>query len=121
MDIKKLKEELAKMPEQGYKKNMFVGKPKPITPIIKELAKELGIPVKEYGLPDVKDFGEVTGIATMADTADVGVIKPIKIEKNEKTTEFDTTAYFANKNLIEFWDEMNINQITGETFTNGGK
>lgn len=46
MNIKKLKEELAKMPSQGYKNNMFVSKPlplkfgKPITPKIKQLAKK---------------------------------------------------------------------------------
>jgi len=51
MDIKKLKEELAKMPKYGFKGNMFVGKPKPLplkygkpnTQMIKRLAKKLGI------------------------------------------------------------------------------
>jgi hypothetical protein len=111
MDIKKLKEELAKMPSQGYKNNMFVGKSlplkfgKPITPKIKQLAKKLGITVKECGIPDISDFGEVDGIP--------------EFDEKTKKVEFDATAFFANKNLVEFWDEMNINGITGETFTNG--
>jgi hypothetical protein len=49
MDIKKLKEELAKMPKYGFKGNMLVGKPKPlplkygkpITQMIIHLAKKL--------------------------------------------------------------------------------
>ena len=111
MDIKKLKEELAKMPEQGFKGNIFVGKPLPlkygklITPNIKKLAKKLGIPVKEYGLPDISDFSDIDGIP--------------EFDEKAKKVEFDTTAFFANKNLVEFWNEMNVNGITGETFTNG--
>ena len=70
MDIKKFKEEMAKMPEQGFKGNMLVGKPKPLplkygkpnTQMIKRLAKKLGIPVKEYGLPDISDIGDIVGI-----------------------------------------------------------
>lgn len=70
MDIKKHKEELVKMPKYGFKGNMLVGKPKPlplkygkpITKLIKRLAKKLGIPVKEYGLPDISDIGDIVGI-----------------------------------------------------------
>lgn len=64
MDIKKLKEELAKMPENGFMGNMFVGKkmPEPKTPIIREIAEEFGIPVKEYGIPDIKNFPDVVGL-----------------------------------------------------------
>lgn len=101
MDIKKLKEELAKMPEYGFKGNMFVGKSsplplkygKPITPMIKRLSKKWGIPVKEYGLPDISDFGDV-----------------------------DATAFlskFKRTNDVTYWDEISNNGITGETFTNG--
>jgi len=70
MDIKKLKEELVKMPKYGFKGNMLVGKPKPlplkygkpITQMINHLAKKSGIPVKEYGLPDISDIGDIVGI-----------------------------------------------------------
>lgn len=78
MDIKKLKEELPKMPKYGFKGNMLVGKPKPLPlkygkpitqmikrlakKLIKRLAKKLGIPVKEYGLPDISDIGDIVGI-----------------------------------------------------------
>ena len=111
MDIKKLKEEIAKMPEQGFKGNMFVGKKKPTpkTPIIRELAKEMGLPIKEYGLPDISDFGDVIeGLP--------------KIDEKAKKVEFDTNAFFADKgdkNVVMYLDEMSINGITGETFTNG--
>ena len=111
MDIKKFKEEVAKMPEQGFKGNMFVGKKKPIpkTPIIRELAKEWGVPVKEYGIPDLSDFGDVIeGLP--------------KIDEKAKKVEFDTNAFFAensDKNVVIFLDEISINGITGETFTNG--
>lgn len=110
MDIKKFKEEVAKMPEQGFKGNMFVGKKKPTpkTPIIRELAKEIGLPVKEYGLPDLSDFGDVIeGLP--------------KIDEKAKKVKFDTQAFFANKNnpVVMYLDEISINGITGETFTNG--
>lgn len=114
MDIKKLKEELAKMPSQGYKNNMFVGKPlplkfgKPITPKIKRLAKKLGITVKECGLPDINDFGDIDGIP--------------EFDEKTKKVEFDANAFFASKgdkNVVIFLDEISINGITGETFTNG--
>lgn len=61
MDIKKLKEEIAKLPPM---KDRFIGqkKPVPVTPIIHEIAKKLGIPVKEYGLPDIKNFPDVVGL-----------------------------------------------------------
>lgn len=64
MDIKKFKKEIAKMPELGFKGNMFVGKKKPAlkTPSIRELAEEWGIPVKECGLPDIKNFPDVVGL-----------------------------------------------------------
>lgn len=105
MDISKLKEELAKMPEQGYKNNMFVGKPlpfkygKPMTPFIRELAKKHNIP--------------------LIDAADVGNIEPVVIDENAKKVDFDTTAFFSNQNLVMFLDELYINGITGETFFNG--
>lgn len=111
MDIKKFKELMAKMPEQGFKGNMFVGKkkPEPKTPIIRELAKELGIPVKEYKLPDLSDFGDVIeGLP--------------EIDEKAKKVKFDTNAFFAakgDKSVMMFLDEMSINGITGETFTNG--
>ena len=109
MDITKLKEEIAKMPEQGYKNNMFIGKkPVPKTPIIKELAKKWGIPVKEYKLPEIKDFGEVVGLP--------------EIKEDAPTTKFDAQAFFSEtekKEPMLFLDEISINGITGETFTNG--
>lgn len=44
-----------------------------------------------------------------------------KMRKNATTTNFDTQAFFANKQgpVVMFLDEMSINGITGETFTNG--
>lgn len=111
MDIKKFKEEVAKMPENGFKGNMFVSKKKPTpkTPIIREIAKELGLPVKEYKLPDLSDFGDVIeGLP--------------EIDEKAKKVEFDTNAFFAakgDKNVVIFLDEISINGITGETFTNG--
>lgn len=144
MDIKKLKEEIAKMPEQDYKNNMFIGKkPDPKTPIIKELAKEWGIPVKEYvpqatgdltlgdidclGLPknmnkeEIKKEMEKFGLKP-SEPEDVDKIEPLeKIDENAPTTKFDTQAFFANKKgpVMMFLDEVSINGITGETFTNG--
>lgn len=145
MDIKKFKEEMAKMPEQGFKGNMFVGqrKPDPKTPIIKELAKEWGIPVKEYvpqaiedlsiedydclGLPKIMNEEEIKkGMEKFGlkatEPEDVDKIQPIeKIDENAPTTKFDTQAFFANKQgpVVMFLDEISINGITGETFTNG--
>ena len=145
MDIKKFKEEMAKMPEQGYKNNMFVGKkmPDPKTPIIKELAKEWGIPVKEYvpqanedltlgdidclGLPKIMTKEEIQkGMEKFglkpSEPEDVDKIEPLeKIDENAPTTKFDTQAFFANKQgpVMMFLDEVSINGITGETFTNG--
>ena len=145
MDIKKFKELMAKMPEQGFKGNMFVGqrKPDPKTPIIKELAKEWGIPVKEYvpqaiedlsvedfdclGLPKIMNEEEIKkGLEKFGlkatEPEDVDKIQPIeKIDENAPTTKFDTQAFFANKQgpVVMFLDEMSINGITGETFTNG--
>ena len=79
------------------------------TKYIKELAKEMGLPVKEYGIPDISDFGDVIeGLP--------------KIDEKEKKVEFDTNAFFADKgdkNVVTYLDEMMINGITGETFTNG--
>lgn len=140
MDIKKLKEEIAKMPEKGFKGNMFIGKkmPEPVTPIIRELAKEWGIPVKEYvptaiedfdslGLPknmteeEIKNGMEKFGLKA-SEPEDVDKIQPIeKVDENAPTTKFDTQAFFANKKgpVVMFLDEMSINGITGETFTNG--
>lgn len=110
MDIKKFKEEIAKMPKHGFKGNMFVSqkKPAPKTPIIRELAKEMGVPVKEYSLPDLSDFGdEIEGLP--------------EIDEKAKKVKFDTQAFFANKNnpVVIYLDEISINGITGETFTNG--
>ena len=107
MDIKKFKEEMAKMPNPM---NMIVGKKKPVpkTPIIKELAKKWGLPVKEYKLPDIKDFGDVDGIP--------------EIKEDTPTTKFDAQAFFSEtekKEPMIFLDEVSINGITGETFTNG--
>ena len=95
MDIQQLKKELAKMPEQGFKGNMFVGK----SQFISELAKKHNIP--------------------LVDAADVGNIEPVVIDENAKKVDFDTTAFFSNQNLVMFLDEMYINGITGETFFNG--
>ena len=76
---------------------------------IKKLAKEMGLPVKEYGLPDISDFGDVIeGLP--------------EIDEKAKKVEFDTNAFFAakgDKNVVIFLDEISINGITGETFTNG--
>lgn len=95
MDIQRFKEELAKMPEQGFKNNMFVGKSK----FIRELAKKHNIP--------------------LVDAADVGNIEPVVIDENAKKVDFDTTAFFSNQNVVMFLDEIYINSITGETFFNG--
>ena len=108
MDIKKFKEEVAKMPEQGFKGNMFVSqkKPAPKTPIIRELAKKWGLPVKEYKPTELED---------------VDKIQPLeKIDENAPTTKFDTQAFFANKQgpVVMYLDEISINGLTGETFTN---
>jgi hypothetical protein len=140
MDIKKFKELMAKMPEQGFKGNMFVGKkkPEPKTPIIRELAKEWGIPVKEYNIKELDDFDALDFPKNMSQEEikkglekfglkgsspeDVGNLQPLeKIDENAPTTKFDTQAFFANKNspVMMFLDEMTINGITGETFTNG--
>lgn len=64
MDIKKLKEELTKMPEYGFKGNMFVSqkKPFPKTPSIFELANKWGIPVKDCVPQVIEDFGDVIGL-----------------------------------------------------------
>lgn len=79
------------------------------TEYVKEMAKKLGLPVKEYGLPDISDFGdEIEGLP--------------EIDEKAKKVEFDTNAFFAakgNKNVVMFLDEISINGITGETFTNG--
>lgn len=140
MDIKKFKEEIAKMPKHGFKGNMFVGKKKPIpmTPIIRELAKEWGIPVKEYETKELEDFDCLGFPKNMSQEEikkglekfglkgsspeDVGNLQPLeKIDENAPTTNFDTQAFFANKNnpVVMYLDEMSINGITGETFTNG--
>ena len=140
MDIKKFKEEIAKMPKNGFKGNMFVGKkkPEPKTPIIRELAKKWGIPVKEYETKELEDFDFLGFIKNMnqeeikngmekfglkaTEPEDVDKIQPIeKIDENAPTTKFDTQAFFANKQgpVVMFLDEISINGITGETFTNG--
>lgn len=139
MDIKKLKEELAKMPEYGFKGNMFVSQKKPIpkTPNIRELAKKWGIPVEEceikeleddcLGFPrfmseeEIKKGMEKFGLKA-TELEDVGEIQPLeKIDENAPKTNFDTKAFFANKQglVVMFIDEISINGITGETFTNG--
>lgn len=95
MDIQKFKENLAKMPELGFKNNMFVGK----TQIIREIAKKHNL--------------------KPADAADFGKIEPVVIDEAEKKVEFDTTAFYSNQNVVLFLDELYINGITGETFFNG--
>ena len=96
MDISKIKEITENLPDveplplkYGEQKSQF----------IRELAKKHNIP--------------------LVDAADFGNIEPVVIDENANKVDFDTTAFFSNKNLVEFWDEMNINGITGETFTNG--
>lgn len=97
MDINQLKKEIANLPKNF---NKFIGKQGVgKTALIRELAKKHNIP--------------------LADEADFGKIEPVEIDENAKKVDFDTTAFFSNKNLITFWDEMMINGITGETFTNG--
>lgn len=123
MDIKKFKEEIAKMPKHGFKGNMFVSqkKPAPKTPIIRELAKEWGIPVKEYESKELKKYLEKFGLKA-TEPEDVDKLQPIeKIDENAPTTKFDTQAFFANEKspVVMYLDEMSINGITGETFTNG--
>ena len=140
MDIKKLKEELAKMPKYGFKGNMFVSQKTPIpkTPSILELAKKWGIPVEECEIKELEDFDllgfpkimtkeeilkarEKYGLK-LTEPEDVDKIQPLeKIDENAPTTKFDTQAFFANKQgpVVMFLDEMSINGITGETFTNG--
>lgn len=107
MDIKKIKEITENLPKVEPLPLKY-GESK--TKYIKELAKEMGLPVKEYGLPDLSDFDdELVGL-------------PV-IDEKEKKVEFDTNAFFAeksDKNVMMFLDEMSINGITGETFTNGG-
>lgn len=47
-------------------------------------------------------------------------LKPI--DENAPKTMFDATAFlskFKRTNVVTYWDEMSINGITGETFTNG--
>lgn len=91
---------------------------------IKELCENLPdvepLPLK-YGEPKSQFIRELAKKHNIqpADAADVGNIEPVVIDENAKKVDFDTTAFFSNKNLVEFWDEMNINGITGETFTNG--
>ncbi len=96
MDISKIKEICENLPEV---KPLSLKHGEPKSQFIRELAKKHNIP--------------------LMDAADVGNIEPIEIDENAKKVDFDTTAFFSNKNLIEFWDEMNINGITGETFFNG--
>ena len=96
MDISKIKELCENLPDVEPLPLKY-GEPK--SQFIRELAKKHNIP--------------------LVDAADVGNIEPVVIDENAKKVDFDTTAFFSNKNLIEFWDEMNINGITGETFTNG--
>ena len=48
-------------------------------------------------------------------------IKKLK-EELVKMPKFDTTAFFSkfkSTSVVTYWDEMNINGITGETFING--
>lgn len=118
MDIKKFKEEVAKMPENGFKGNMFVSqkKPEPKTPNIRELAKKWGIPVKEYvpqaiddlsvedldclGLPKIMNQEEIKkGMEKFGlkptEPEDVDKIQPLeKIDENVPTTKFDTQVFF---------------------------
>ena len=96
MDISKIKEICANLPDVKPLPLKY-GEPK--SQFIRELAKKHNIP--------------------LVDAADFGKIEPVVIDENAKKVDFDTNAFFSNKNLIEFWDEMNINGITGETFTNG--
>ena len=44
-----------------------------------------------------------------------------KMPEDASTTNFDTQAFFASKQcpVVMFLDEISINGITGETFTNG--
>ena len=106
MDISKINEITKNLPKVEPLPLKY-GKPK--TDDIKKLAKEMGLPVKEYGLPDISDFGDVIeGLP--------------EIDEKAKKVEFDTNAFFADKgdkNVMMFLDEISINGITGETFTNG--
>lgn len=106
MDISKINEITKNLPKVEPLPLKY-GKPK--TEDIKNLAKEMGLPVKEYGLPDISNFGDVIeGLP--------------EIDEKAKKVEFDTQAFFANKQgpVVMFLDEISINGITGETFTNGG-
>ena len=91
---------------------------------IKELCENLPdvepLPLK-YGEPKSQFIRELAKKHNIqpADAADFGNIEPVLIDENANKVDFDTNAFFSNKNLVEFWDEMNINGITGETFTNG--
>ena len=105
MDISKINEITKNLPKVEPLPLKY-GNPK--TEDIKKLAKEMGLPVKEYSLPDLSDFGDVIeGLP--------------KIDEKAKKVEFDTNAFFANKNnpVVIYLDEISINGITGETFTNG--
>ena len=86
MDIQKFKENLAKMPELGFKNNMFVGK----TQIIREIAKKHNL--------------------KPADAADFGKIEPVVIDESEKKVENEKLEKQIAENMArlggshEFWE-----------------
>ena len=135
MDISKINEITKNLPKVEPLPLKY-GNPK--TEDIKKLAKEMGLPVKEYNIKELEDFDDLGFPKNMSQEEikkglekfglkgsspeDVGKLQPLeKVDENAPTTKFDAQAFFANKNnpVVMYLDEICINGITGETFTNG--